>query len=70
MLTQTESDTMTCTTSCVLCANKLQMSHVNRKRHNDMHHQLWDGLKSLGLSSMVEKDEDRLITVNTIKVRG
>ena len=33
-----------------------------------MHHQLWDGLKSLGLKSFVEKDEDRLITVNTIKV--
>jgi len=40
-----------------------------RKRHNEMHHLLWDGLKSLGLKSFVEKDEDRLITVNTIKVR-
>lgn len=33
-----------------------------------MHNLLWDGLKSMGLQSFVEKDEDRLITVNTIKV--
>jgi alanine-glyoxylate transaminase/serine-glyoxylate transaminase/serine-pyruvate transaminase len=38
------------------------------KRHNDLHHQLWDGLHSLGLKSYVAKDEDRLATVNTIKV--
>ncbi len=30
---------------------------------------LWDGLRSMGLKPFVEKDEDRLITVNTIKVR-
>ncbi len=29
---------------------------------------MWDGLKSMGLESYVEKDQDRLITVNTIKV--
>mmetsp|Transcript_19465 Transcript_19465/g.49517 ORF Transcript_19465/g.49517 Transcript_19465/m.49517 type:complete len:419 (-) Transcript_19465:650-1906(-) len=38
------------------------------KRHLDMHHQLWAGLKSLGLKPFVEKDEFRLATVNTIKV--
>mmetsp|Transcript_16947 Transcript_16947/g.44367 ORF Transcript_16947/g.44367 Transcript_16947/m.44367 type:complete len:421 (-) Transcript_16947:787-2049(-) len=38
------------------------------RRHNEMHHQLWDGLKSLGLESFVENDADRLCTVNTIKV--
>jgi hypothetical protein len=39
------------------------------KRHQDMHDMLWDGLKQMGLQPFVEKDEDRLITVNTIKVR-
>ena len=29
---------------------------------------LWDGLHSLGLKSFVEKEENRLSTVNTIKV--
>ena len=43
-------------------------AHQHRKRHNDMHHELWDGLKRLGLQSFVEKDQDRLATVNTIKV--
>ena len=37
-------------------------------RHNQLHHQLWDGLHSMGLKSYVAKDEDRLATVNTIKV--
>lgn len=37
-------------------------------RHQELHHRLWDGLKSMGLESYVEKDQDRLITVNTIKV--
>jgi alanine-glyoxylate transaminase/serine-glyoxylate transaminase/serine-pyruvate transaminase len=32
-----------------------------------MHHQLWDGLSSLGLKPFVEKEEYRLTTVNTIK---
>jgi alanine-glyoxylate transaminase/serine-glyoxylate transaminase/serine-pyruvate transaminase len=39
------------------------------QRHNDMHHMLWDGLKEMGLEPFVEKEQDRLITVNTIKVR-
>ncbi|KAG2495109.1 hypothetical protein HYH03_006719 [Edaphochlamys debaryana] len=37
-------------------------------RHQEMHHRLWDGLRSLGLKPFVEKEEHRLITVNTIKV--
>ncbi|GAX73666.1 hypothetical protein CEUSTIGMA_g1117.t1 [Chlamydomonas eustigma] len=37
-------------------------------RHKELHHRLWDGLHSMGLKSFIEKDEDRLITVNTIKV--
>jgi alanine-glyoxylate transaminase/serine-glyoxylate transaminase/serine-pyruvate transaminase len=28
-------------------------------RHLDMHNMLWDGLKSLGLESFVENDQDR-----------
>ena len=39
-------------------------------RHERMHHKLWDGLKKLGLEPFVEKDADRLATVNTIKVRA
>lgn len=39
------------------------------KRHEDMHHMLWDGLKSMGLESYIKNDAERLITVNTIKVR-
>ncbi|KXZ49207.1 hypothetical protein GPECTOR_22g797 [Gonium pectorale] len=37
-------------------------------RHQAMHKRLWDGLRGMGLKPFVEKDEDRLITVNTIKV--
>ncbi|KAK9796979.1 hypothetical protein WJX73_006302 [Symbiochloris irregularis] len=37
-------------------------------RHNAMHKRLWDGLKSMGLEPFVEKQADRLISVNTIKV--
>lgn len=37
-------------------------------RHLAAHNQLWEGLSSLGLQPFVEKEEDRLITVNTIKV--
>mmetsp|Transcript_9506 Transcript_9506/g.28846 ORF Transcript_9506/g.28846 Transcript_9506/m.28846 type:complete len:416 (-) Transcript_9506:304-1551(-) len=37
-------------------------------RHLELHHRLWAGLRSMGLEPYVEKDEDRLITVNTIKV--
>lgn len=32
--------------------------------------QLWEGLSALGLKPFVEKPEDRLVTVNTIKVRS
>ena len=38
-------------------------------RHNTAHQRLWAGLKPLGLQPFVEKEEDRLISVNTIKVR-
>ena len=38
------------------------------ERHENMHHLLWDGLKSMGLKSFVQNDDERLITVNTITV--
>ncbi|KIZ02593.1 Serine--pyruvate aminotransferase [Monoraphidium neglectum] len=37
-------------------------------RHSQAHRDLWEGLRALGLEPFVEKDADRLITVNTIKV--
>ncbi len=37
-------------------------------RHRAAHEQLWEGLGDLGLQAYVEKEEDRLVTVNTIKV--
>lgn len=37
-------------------------------RHEAAHKQLWEGLSALGLKPFVEKPEDRLVTVNTIKV--
>eukprot|EP00887_Chlorella_sp_A99_P003976 scaffold11.g3976.t1 len=37
-------------------------------RHLACHKQLWEGLTALGLEPFVEKPEDRLVTVNTIKV--
>ena len=37
-------------------------------KHERMHHKLWDGLGKLGLKPFVEGDNDRLATVNTIKV--
>lgn len=40
------------------------------QRHTELHHALWDGLRSMGLHPYVAKDEDRLITVNTIKARA
>ena len=39
------------------------------QRHTDMHHMLWEGLNSMGLQPYVSKPEERLVTVNTIKVR-
>jgi len=38
------------------------------QRHVEMHHRLWDGLRSLGLESFVPEDKERLPTVNPIKV--
>jgi len=38
------------------------------KRHEDVHKQLWEGLSALGLEPFVEDPNDRLCTVNTIKV--
>jgi hypothetical protein len=40
------------------------------KKHQEMHDRLWAGLKSLGLEPYVENPDDRLVTVNTIKVVG
>lgn len=37
-------------------------------RHQRMHEDLWTGLKALGLEPFVENPDERLITVNTIKV--
>jgi alanine-glyoxylate transaminase/serine-glyoxylate transaminase/serine-pyruvate transaminase len=37
-------------------------------RHLAAHNQLWEGLSSMGLKPFVENEQDRLITVNTIKV--
>ena len=39
------------------------------ERHARVQKHLWDGLSSMGLEPFVEKPEDRLLTVNTIKVR-
>ena len=36
--------------------------------HKRLHEALWAGLRSMGLEPFVEKDADRLATVNTIKV--
>eukprot|EP00201_Polytomella_parva_P022457 CAMPEP_0175040986 /NCGR_PEP_ID=MMETSP0052_2-20121109/1630_1 /TAXON_ID=51329 ORGANISM="Polytomella parva, Strain SAG 63-3" /NCGR_SAMPLE_ID=MMETSP0052_2 /ASSEMBLY_ACC=CAM_ASM_000194 /LENGTH=401 /DNA_ID=CAMNT_0016303383 /DNA_START=57 /DNA_END=1262 /DNA_ORIENTATION=- len=38
------------------------------KRHQDMATQLWEGLSKLGLEPYPAKEEDRIITVNTVKV--
>lgn len=38
------------------------------ERHREMTRMLWDGLDSLGLEPYVEREEDRLVTVNTIKI--
>jgi len=37
-------------------------------RHLAAHNQLWEGLSAMGLQPFVENEQDRLITVNTIKV--
>lgn len=43
----------------------LQASWANHER---LYHKLWDGLTKLGLEPFVEDENDRLVTVNTIKV--
>jgi len=37
-------------------------------RHSKQSKFLWEGLKKLGLEPFVENPDDRLVTVNTIKV--
>lgn len=39
-------------------------------RHEAVHKQLWAGLSAMGLEPFVQDPADRLVTVNTIKVRG
>lgn len=39
-------------------------------RHEAVHKQMWDGLRSMGLEPFVEDPNDRLVTVNTIKARA
>ena len=38
-------------------------------RHRALHLHLWEGLREMGLEPFVEKEQYRLISVNTIKVR-
>lgn len=38
-------------------------------RHKRLHDDLWVGLHELGLEPFVENPDERLVTVNTIKVR-
>ena len=33
-----------------------------------MHKMLWDGLAEMGLEPLVQNEQERLVTVNTIKV--
>ena len=39
------------------------------QRHTDMHFLLWEGLRAMGLEPYVQNPEERLVTINTIKVR-
>lgn len=39
-------------------------------RHEAAHKQLWEGLTAMGLEPFVKNPADRLVTVNTIKVRS
>ena len=39
------------------------------ERHARVQKHLWDGLSSMGLEPFVENPDERLLTVNTIKVR-
>ena len=38
-------------------------------RHRALHLHLWEGLSEMGLEPFVEKEQYRLVSVNTIKVR-
>lgn len=38
-------------------------------RHHALHLHLWEGLREMGLEPFVEKEQYRLVSVNTIKVR-
>lgn len=38
-------------------------------RHRALHLHLWEGLREMGLEPFVEKEQYRLVSVNTIKVR-
>ena len=40
------------------------------ERHRRLHLRLWEGLKELGLEPFVEKEQYRLVSVNTIKVQA
>lgn len=40
------------------------------QRHSDMHFMLWKGLREMGLEPYVQDPEQRLVTINTIKVRS
>lgn len=37
-------------------------------KHKKLHHELWAGLKEMGLEPFVEDEAQRLVTVNCIKV--
>ena len=38
-------------------------------RHRALHLHLWEGLREMGLEPFVEKEQYRLVSVNTIKVQ-
>lgn len=40
------------------------------EKHQRLHHELWAGLKEMGLEPFVEDPKERLVTVNCIKVRS
>jgi aspartate aminotransferase-like enzyme len=51
-----------------LCAMQGEGLDKMWSRHADMHHMLWDGLSKMGLEPLVKDPEQRLVTINTIKV--
>ena len=40
------------------------------QRHRRLHLRLWEGLTELGLEPFVEKEQYRLVSVNTVKVQA